>query len=792
MFVFTDGEPFNDETYNIADTADWNGVNDDPPTSATDNGTAGDLDDILRAMFDMDFIPGNGFKNNITSYVIGFAIDTATLKSTDGVAGGTYTTANDTEELNEAISDAINAVSAELGSSGTVTFNSAKLESDTALYSVTFNSGGWIGDVESFSLSSTGEIDENSAWQAQSKLEAFDYADRNIITYNDNSKAGVPFALANLTSSSILADLQEGQNVIAGGTQGSDANVTQLINFISGDTSNEGTESNTFRDRTKLLADIVNSSPAFVGDSNDIWPDFGANNAFGTALKPYSAFRTATESREEVLYVGSNDGMLHGFKADLSATGGNELMAYIPNAISSTETGKGLHNLAAQGFVHRQYVDGAPAVRDAFIKTTAAGDKDWHTVLLSGLGAGGKGIFALDVTNPSVFSDPAANADNVVMWEFSADDDTNLGLTYAQPKIVKLNNGKWGAIFGNGYNNSGDGHAELFIVYIEEGLDGTWSYGTPSVPDDYIRLDTETGSAETPNGLSTATVVDTDNDYIVDRVYAGDLQGNMWVFDISSADAANWGSAFTSGSAPQPLFTAQSGQAITSSPSLTYNPSVDTEVGVNEPNILVLFGTGKYLHTTDISDTAVQSYYAVWDKGVGGLSSANLAPRGLVETAFEGVRRRASTGVDVDYTTQSGWFINLLNDASNLDTVAGSVPAGERVLSRSLLRGDTVFFPTQIPDDAVCAKGGESWLLAADIASGLAASQPSFDANGDNVINAADLGFIGVYQSGLIFGTNILGNREYFMKDDQTDSREINFGGSFREGRFSWFELIQD
>ncbi|NRB40511.1 MAG: hypothetical protein HRU20_18920 [Pseudomonadales bacterium] len=795
LLTFTDGEPSAEGSYsnNVAKWVDG--------TINKEDEVVGDFDDAIGALNDIDFRPDfDEDLNNIISYVIGFTVDFPMLSRAASLGGGVYSTAGNTAELDTAINTAIQDFKSQTGSIGIITFNSAQLETGSALYSATFNTGNWSGDIQSYALSDTGDIATTSSWSAGTNLESLAASDRNIFSYNDATNTGIAFTYAELsganTGSSLAADLALGADVTGSGSGSDVANIQAMINFIRGDVTYEGSSATNYRDRSQRLSDIVNSSPVFVGEPVDIWSDDG-----------YSTFVDDNATRDEVIYVGSNDGMLHGFNANLTGTGnGDEIFSYIPNAIASTVTNRGLHNLASQDFVHRPYVDATPTVRDAFINTQNGDGDSWHTLLLGNLGAGGRGIFALDITDPADFKTPA-NASNIVLWEFSSADDDNLGFTFADPLIVKLNNGKWGAIFGNGYNNTGDGHAELFIVFLEEGLDGTWDHNEKPDQDDYVRLDTEVGSTTTPNGLSTATVVDIDKDNIVDRVYVGDLQGNMWVFDISDKKASNWGSAYSTGSAPEPLFTGlisgQPGQPITSAPSVTIHPDIATDVSKtgtnNEPNILVLFGTGQYLQTSDISNTDTQSYYAVWDSGRSGLTRSDLVPRQITESVINSVLLRKTSGAEVEYVTTDGstpdfgWYLDLFSDSNPGDNTVAAIAEGERVLKRGLLRGDVIFFPTQIPTNVACENGGDSWLMAMEIATGLAPEKDAaFDANGDGVINADDLGYVGVHQDELIFGTNILGSKEYFMQGEVPQSREVHVRAGVQEGRLSWYEFTRD
>ena len=331
---------------------------------------------------------------------------------------------------------------------------------------------------------------------------------------------------------------------------GDEAMAKARLQYLRGDRSNEGKKGYKFRERESLLGDIVHSSAVHVGEPDKRrWPDGGK---FPAGTDSYSAFakKIKAKKRKGVVYVGANDGMLHGF----DAKSGKELLAYLPSNLFSTVASAGYHYLTQADYQHRYYVDATPTVNDVYI------NKSWRSVLVGHQGAGGRGLYALDVTNPGAFSE--ANAKKVVLWEFNNSHDQHLGYTFAKPTIALLPNGRWAAIVGNGYEDLADdktggpdpapGQAQLFIIYLDgPGSDGKWDYGRDK---DYFRIPTGAGSAAERNGLSTPGVADIDIDGVVDRVYAGDVRGNLWTFDLSSDKAADWKVAHSDGKTPKPLF----------------------------------------------------------------------------------------------------------------------------------------------------------------------------------------------------------------------------------------------
>ena len=229
----------------------------------------------------------------------------------------------------------------------------------------------------------------------------------------------------------------------------------------------------------------------------------------------------------------------------LQAADGAEIFAFIPGPIFPKLTGAGVasKDLTSPSYTHQFFVDGLPTMGDVFFNNA------WHTVLVGGLNQGDKAYTRSTSLLRRALTE--SNAASLVLWEFTDTNDADLGYTFTQPSIVRLHNSQWAAVFGNGYNNaqsdgraSTTGYAVLYIVNIETG----------SV---IRKISTQAGSALTPNGLATPAVVDLDGDVIADYVFAGDLLGNMWKFDIRDPNPANWHVAYTDGSSkPAPLYVA--------------------------------------------------------------------------------------------------------------------------------------------------------------------------------------------------------------------------------------------
>ena len=671
---------------------------------------------------------------------------------------GEFFSAQYPETLSTAISSALTSASKGTSSAAAVAFNTTALDTGSVVYQALFNPAeNWKGELTSSALAADGSIAATPTWNAGDELTSSDHSTRVVWTYRKDTKTGVAFKT--------LADLStDQQNDLNMGPTGADAKGQKRIDYLRGDNTDES-QNEFFRDRTNVLGDIVHSNPVYVGK-----PQSGHPNASpfgpGTTGNLYSDFETTYESRNGVVYVGANDGMLHGF----DETTGEEVIAYVPNAVYSNASGKGLHYLTDPSYSHRYYVDLSPTVADVYLNSAA-----WKTVLAGGLRAGGRGIFALDITNPSDFTD--GNAGSKVLWEFDSSDNANLGYTFAKPTIAMMENDKWAVIFGNGYNSGGQETASLFIVYLDADLSDGWDVGS-----DYLIIDTEVAG---PNGLSTPAVVDIDGNGKADRAYAGDLLGNLWVFDLSAGNSNSWDVAYKQGSTPKPMFTAPANQAITSKPVIALqNETVSGTAG--SPSLMVFFGTGQYIVNGDISTTATQSFYGIWDEGEKELTIANLTNQPLIDggstrtTNAPGDAGYASVVYDAAAGANKGWYHNLPT-------------SGERMVVNPKIRGNFVFYNTLIPDDDPCKPEGYGWLMAVKQSDGAMSDTPIFDVDGDGDIDADDGQTAGIKLNDIPAGSNFLGDVMYTPDDEgNVDARKVDAGISAGSGRLSWQELYSE
>jgi type IV pilus assembly protein PilY1 len=540
--------------------------------------------------------------------------------------------------------------------------------------------------------------------------------------------------------------------------------VTNILNFLRGDSTNQK-PTGVFRARSQKLGDIVHSSPLH---------------------------------KNGILYTGGNDGMLHAFAADDSGSisGGQELFAYIPNLVFEN-----LINLADPNYgyeSHTFFVDVTPAAAD--LKRP-----DVYTILVGGLGKGGKGYYALNISGLSneTFSTLITSETDLttrVMWEYpnsgtTASEKNDLGYSYGRPSIVMSNapdtadpsKPRWIVIFSNGYNSE-NGHAELIIL---DAITGTL----------LKKIDTGavTGGC---NGLSTPVSIDVPKagntfDSRVDYVYAGDLHGNLWKFDLTSSNPAEWDVAYYNATdVPQPVFQAKSPgglvQPIVTKPDVMLHPDADF-------GYMVIFGTGRYYGDTDLQSSTIQTVYGIWDYGddddndeyIGTfdrLSTPQLSNMGddvtLIEQEVVPCDPNSVTDCDGGY-----WFVEDVNgkinttrilsnktpdwktSTSNTDGTAcgdyggdacdpngvGTNPdpirnvgwyfdlpeGGERVVSDLLLREKKVIVVGYVPKQTPCGSGGSSIVMELDAATGGRLNTVQFDINSDGVIDSKDFVNIG-------------------------------------------------
>ncbi len=571
-----------------------------------------------------------------------------------------------------------------------------------------------------------------------------------------------------------LGDLQGLLNINPESLVGAkDNRGAERVDYIRGNRSIEGDNETSFRRRNSstVIGDIINSSPVVVGT-----PAYMAYLADaiekpdrGESYKNYTDFRednrklvTDSETnavvsgkRKEMIYVGSNDGMLHGFNA---ATGVEEF-AFIP-----TEVIKNLYRLTGKNYSggeHHYFVDGTPIVRDVYLS-----EEGWRTVLIGTLRAGGKALFALDVTDPENIK---------LLWEFDSTTDEDLGYTFAQPEIVRLHTGEWAVLQANGYDSTQD-RAALLIIDIKTGK-LIKKITVPEVTENDITL---------PNGLSSVRGADNNGDGLVDYAYAGDLQGNLWRFDLvkasGSSDTPTTGDPFSRTNdqvasttkndfklayGEEPLFVASDTdgkrQPITIQPSLVRHPG--------SHGYLVLVGTGKYFEHSDanVNTSRAMTLYGIWDRHTKRQSTSAATRRAekrsnLFMQSFSSEEKNAafkdadnaitatrdvrllSTGLPQWYNapTEGQPPVDTRNDENvnqwgwALDMAVADKLEGEMIINNMTASGSTLFFSSLTPNQDPCQAGADTWLYAIDAFSGGRTRFNVLDLNADRIVDNLD------------------------------------------------------
>lgn len=654
-----------------------------------------------------------------------------------------YFFANDPSKLYDALDKALKRVIQTESSATSIATNSTRLDTESAIYQGRFKSVDWYGELIAYRINLDGSVGAE-LWDAADVLDDMTPSLRKIYTWNPTTAKGVDFLWANLdtTQQSDLNRLNLGGTPSTADTLGS-----ERLDYLRGDRSNEKLNGGTFRNRTHVLGDIVNSNPYYVNtpdyryfslprlqtidptsiDSTIV--DICGSDTTITEACTYNQFRDDNAGRTPVVYVGANDGMLHAFDADT----GKESFAYVPSGVYDN-----LANLASPAYstTHHYFVDGSVNVGDAWFKDTKAGDtaETWHTVLAGSLGAGGRGVYALEVTRPGMFS--AAN----VLWEYDGVGDDDLGDTIGQPTIVRLNDHHWYVMFANGYD-SFNGQAILYLVR----LDATTFTGSTVIKITGSSTNSCSVGGETiENGLSTPVPVDAiewddaskqyvpGTDRVTDYAYAGDLCGHLIKFDLTSLTSSNWSGTV--------LFTAKDGnnriQPITARPEVGRAESGTSDLGA----LMVYFGTGSFFregdNKADATTDPVNSFYAIRDDGGASVSKSDLVQQSIIyQATMDSKMVRAVSQNPIDYSEtggDDGWYLNLTPPSGTYE--------GERLVTKPLLRDGRIIFTTLIPAPAnkPCEFGGSGWLMELDAISGGRLEQSVLDINDDGVFDDSD------------------------------------------------------
>ena len=633
---------------------------------------------------------------------------------------GEFFSVDSPEDMVQAFADILSRIADRKSTAARPAINSGQVSVDennngtvkTVSYQTSYASDdNWSGDVKRFEKgwnTQTSTIETMEVWSAKANVPGI----RSIKIAGAGNLGLVDFnaenaALTSYSGTTLLNYLNrnpESANV-------ADTKAPERINYLRGDRSGEGS---TFRRRSGVLGDFYSSTPAVVLNTPRYLEQF-TNRLEGN--QKYTEFKSAIANRPSRVYVGGNDGMLHGFDAQT----GVEKFAFIPSAVFPK-----LNKLTGSNYSHEFYVDGSPTVADVYTGT------EWRTILVGTLRAGGKSIFALDVTTPG---------EEKLLWQFDENSITDaekvkMGYSFSQPTIARLHTGKWAVVFGNGYEsaNNTNGKAALFIV---DAMQGT-----------LLRSLEVQGTSGVANGLSTPKLGDFNGDGTADYAYAGDLQGNMWRFDLlrttRDADAPFKVtndvpvSQFRVGFGGNPLFKATADnegtkrQPITSAPSLITHPT--------GRGYLVVFGTGRFFDTADKEGdkSMSQSAYGIWDKQTLGeiannpnISRSTLQAQSITNTTSVSADGRTAQGRVIsnnairwqDTTNssgstlpaQNGWYLNLVQND------------GEMVVENMSQLGRTIFFQSLVPNTDPCGDGASNWTYALNPFTGGRTTQKAFD-----------------------------------------------------------------
>jgi type IV pilus assembly protein PilY1 len=670
-FLMTDGRPngdqaFSNNTYLRDYDGDCSGVNaancrsgggfdrKNPPRSYEDEGSDY-LDDAAKALFDVDLRPnlpappGKTKKNNLVTYTIGFAdanaLNDPLLQTTADQGGGRKINADDETNLTAAFRQVVTDAFANDASAAAVGVANPNVNSGGVGYASKYRAGEWYGDLAAYSVDTSSGLQIGpNLWDLRSTIDATPFAQRKIVSFNGT--VGQPLTAANFPSLETA---------------------TGMVDFLRGDQSREGDASPSFRNRTSALGDIVNAEPLVVTYPNGV----------------------------PIIFQGANDGMLHvvdGRTASSVATRGQELWAYVPRLVHGS-----LAALATQGYTHRYYVDATPAAAEV------TGVSGITRLLVGGLGKGGRGFYALNIS--SYEATDASAAASKVLWEFGQG-QPNMGYSFGTPLIVRTAAG-WRVIVTSGYDNGtatgGDGRGYVWVL-------------DPATGAVLNTIATGVGSAANPAGLAhLSSLANSAPNALVRYVHGGDMLGNVWRFDLNQNTATKIAEARDATGVAQ---------SITSPP----------EVGPVEGSIskrFVYVGTGRYFSEQDVPGspsaqawaTQRQSLYGFIDdtsqatptlpnnRGTNGANcptgggNGDLVCQSLTFDAASGTPGSYDgTSHEVDAGAKRGWYLDWPLDARLTNG---------RVLGKpTLTKDDTLAVSVNVPKDERCLPGGSSWFVA--------------------------------------------------------------------------------
>jgi len=687
---------------------------------------------------------------------------------------GVFYSAGDPNSLADGIASALSALHIQTAAAAASATSSPNItQTSNFIYSSTFRTTKWDGEIVAQRIdTSTGNVQSAIEWSAQAQLDATAYTSRKIYFFDSGQTSKLnTFAYANLPSAAqggvsavtpyfTNKCLTFSQCSLLTSAQQTTANDgTSLVNYLAGDRTNEGTA---FRARDHVLGDPVNATPAFVQAPQQAFAD--------TVTQTYATFKANNASRTPVLYIASNDGMLHAFNGDSAANGGGaELWAYVPRIIMPNMAALATENWDVQ---HKFSVDGSPIVGDVYDTVHNV----WKTILVGGLNKGGRGYYALDVTDP---------ANPKGLWEICSDltlcaiADTDLGYTYGNPVVTKrASDGKWVVLVSSGMNNVTPGTGGSFL-YVLDALNGTILQKIQA-SDPQSGSSPGCGNTTTPSGLNKIAVFA--NNFSTDNTglyaYVGNICGNVWRFDLSQTPTV------------YPTVQTAGVQLLASLVDGSGNPQSITakmELGIVSGFRVVFVGTGRYLGSTDLSDPSTltpveqwayqQSVYAIKDKGTN-YGNVRTASPGLVQqTLTDTSGNRTISTNSVNWNSKDGWYVDL--NPSNTSP-------GERVNLDLQLQLGTLIVLTNVPNNSACTVGGDSFVYQFNYASGLAISTSPGGLVGAKTTGQIAVGFVVIRLPSGALKQIVTG-----ATGSKTTSAVYTGGVGSAPRRTSWRELLQ-
>ncbi len=738
---------------------------------------------------------------------------------------GQFYSASNPQELVEGLIDALNTLQKATGAgAAAATSNLRPVAGDNFAFAGEYTTVEWSGDIKAYTLDlANGYVSNNSLWSAKQQLDSRAYTQRSIYTFDSGDAGGnllrhfcIAGSGAGCSDGSGLTVAEQAQFSPALLAQYGTWNAVQktatagaMVNYLRGDRTNEenslGDINDLFRARTTKMGDIVGSKPAYLKGATFSYADAGYSAfkscTLGTGTGcPGAQFPTPTVPRRSTVFVGANEGMLHAFETDVNNNayyqtagistssladdtfnGGNntgngvERWAYIPQMLFPN-----LRSLANSPYDHTFMVDGSPIIGDICTSAPCAGLNDWRTIMVTGLRSGGRGFFALDITDPLA---PKG------MWEFGIGagtcysdaqiavgdktSDCNVGLSYGDPIITKRkSDGKWVVIVSSGLNNYNPGNGQGYLYVLEATTGKILS-----------RVNNSTGGGGTagagyadasPSGFARISAWSdsplTDNTTLA--VYGGDLLGNMWRFDLDSASAGYLTAT--------KIFTARDTrgtvQPITTKP----------ELALIQSKRVLAFATGQYIGIPDKATTAGQSVYAVNDDLTATTRTrSDLAQRNLV-TSVAGTTRSVTTSANTVLWSGSnkGWYADF-PASSGAAVSAGAVDPAERVFVDPILQAGSFVVASTSPNTSDgCSAGGDSWLNTFGIETGLIPPGVASGLTAGIKVTGVIVGFSLIQlPSGEVKTEIRLGTGESLTRDTPVT------GGAFGGRRVTWREL---